>query len=188
MHSKLFNGKVEIPVETKVGVYNEEFAKFALWHAQHGRDKKLMEDLDGLNCESVEASATEEPDGGATNAATEELDDVATARPDSFLGLEHLSEKQDDVVYRRWIMGLVDHFASIRALEQVSHKLPSEAKINFSLLGLNRPSLRSGSWTAMTKEIRNICAHDSLVSRPLFPDPRRAYLLNPDFANIVHKS
>ena len=83
-------------------------------------------------------------------------------------------------------MGLVDHFSSIRVLEHVSRRLPPGAKINFSLLGLNRPQLRCGDWATMKQEIQRLCTDKSLVSTTLVS---RQWLrtLPPDFADQAIK-
>ena len=83
-------------------------------------------------------------------------------------------------------MGLVDHFSSICVLEHVSHRLPPGAKINFSLLGLNRPQLQCGDWATMKQEIQRLCTDKSLVSTTL---ASRQWLrtLPPDFADQAIK-
>ena len=48
-------------------------------------------------------------------SATEELD--AEAADEVLLDCVLLPENRAEVVCRRWIMGMVDHFASIRVLE-----------------------------------------------------------------------
>jgi hypothetical protein len=174
MHLKILKGKVEIPVERNVASYMQEFARLAEWHTQTNvRDQKLVKNLEALSKRPPQS-----PPAFPASTAPEELYPGA---PDEVLLDCVVSENGPEVVYRRWIMGLVDHFASIRVLERVSRRLPCEAKINFSLLGLNRPSLQSGSWATMTAEIRRLCEVDSLVSEALVS--RESKEPPPDFAN-----
>ena len=157
-HSELFFTDLKIPTDPQAGLYNQEFTRYTLWHSHLLNDKVLIKALDALSpqahSESVQASAiqaspTEELDAGDTD---EVLDNV----PDR--------DGKVGVIYRRWILGLVDHFASIRVLERACGKLPEKAKINFSLLGLNRPSLLCDSWTSMVDNIQAICQDSSLFS------------------------
>jgi hypothetical protein len=166
-HLSLLSGLLSMPQEACIGMYTSNFDKFTKWHASYHNDKELIEHIrqgaavqaSATEASDTEASASEESDAGTT-------DEVLDSAPDA--------DRDVWVVYRKWIMGLVDHFASIRVLERVSVKLPSEAKINFSILALNRPSLPSGSWNTMADEIQTLCKDSSLVSKasktPLPPD------------------
>lgn len=161
-HSKLISCLFLIPMEIHVGIYTQNFEDITKLHANHVNVKILEDSISALNgppsqppefvqasaidALAAEESATEESDAGTT-------DEVLDSAPDV------------ESVYRRWIMGMVDHFASIRVLERVSGKLPPEAKINFSILGMNRPSLPSCSWATMVGEIQTLCQDSFLVSK-----------------------
>ena len=145
-HSSLLNGLLWIPTEAHVEMYTQDFAKFKGWHANHVDDVAQIKRIEALatsnnsqpGSTSVQASAVKDSASEESGTTDEVLDNV----PDAESG----------VVYRKWIMGMVDHFASIRVLERVCVRLPREAKINFSIIGLNRPSL-SSDWDTM------VCAH-----------------------------
>ena len=162
-HSRLFKtylkllSTLQIPVEGRAMLYRQVFAKFTAWHTHHVHDKRLMEDL---------TPSQPRPDPVDDEPRPDPVDDEAVDEVlDCLLGLEPVSEDQPDVLFRRRIMGMVDHFASICVLERVSRILPPKAKFNFSLLGLNRPSLLSDSWAKMKDQIRTLCQDDSLVSK-----------------------
>jgi len=182
-HSRLFKtflksvqDTLPIPVESNVEFYNQEFAKVVtLWRTHHGHDKTLVEALTAsqprrpepvqaldVKALTVVASASKEEESAAEDLDAEASDEVLL---DCLPGPEPFTENATDVLCRRWIMGLVDHFASIRVLERVSRQLPPNAEINFSLLGLNRPSLVSDTWTEMADMIRTLCKDNILVSR-----------------------
>ena len=95
------------------------------WQKNHDRDKEVICQIEKECFKDVDKSGAEAGDG-----ATDEILDCP--------GNDLESNYEVEVVYRRWIMGL-EHFASIHVLEQVSGRLPLEAKINFSILGLNCP-------------------------------------------------
>ena len=176
-HSSLFNDLLSIPTEDRVRKYTQDFEAFTQWHANsHVDDKLLIERIGALatskDSPQPQASAVKDSavQASATEAsASEELDAGTTD--------EVLDSAQSEVgvVYRRWIMGMVDHFTSIRVLERVCGKLPPKGTINFCILGLNRPKkLPSGSWAMMVGEIRKLCEDGSLASKasetPLPPD------------------
>ena len=176
-HSRLFKKHLMVlrdflmtPAEEHVPVYRQEFETFALRHPTcHDDDRELMSRIaasaSGDNPsqphpEAVQASAVKDSES-VVQASEEESDAAAT---DEVLDRFSSSDLEMEVVYRRWIMGLADHFASIRVLERVSGKLPREAEINFSILGLNRQSLQPSSWATMVEEIRTLCKDSSLIS------------------------
>ena len=173
-HLSLLSGLLSMPTEGFVPVYNARFTQFAGWHANHVSDTILINSIEALatskgsqpHSKSVPASAVK---NSATEASASEESDTGSTD-------EVLDTASGDVgvVYRKWIMGMVDHFASIRVLKRVCGKLPLEAKINFSILGLNRPSLRSDTWDDMVCDIQTLCRDSSLASkaseRPLPPD------------------
>lgn len=177
-HLSLLSGLLSMPTEAYVPVYISNFAQFAEWHANHVSDKLLIDSIEALatskdsqpRSKSVQASAVKD---SATEASASEESDTGTTDEvlDTVPG-------EVEVVYRKWIMGMVDHFASIRVLERVCGKLPPEAKINFSILGLNRPTL-SHSWDAMVRDIQTLCGDSSLASKASkMPQP-------PDLADKV---
>lgn len=167
-HLKSLNALLPIPTEANVERSLRIFADFEEWHTRHDYDKILMESIKALNrssqprTESVQASAVNDSESVVEASATTEESDADAGTID-----EVLQDHSQVDFYRRWIMGLVDHFASIRVLERASSKLPAGGKINFSILGLNRPSLLSDSWDTMSKEIRTLCQDSSLVSKAL---------------------
>ena len=108
-----------------------------------------MRGIDHLKPAQAKASGVPAVNASAEASTRIEIEaDADEVLPESEVGVE--------VVYQRWIIGLVDHFAAIRVLERVSAKLPPEGKINFSILGLNRPSLShaTSSWDTLAKEIQ----------------------------------
>ena len=175
-HSSIFNHLVIIPTEASLEIYTQDFKRFTEWHAaNHVLDKKLTVRIETLATsqdsprspsKSVQASAVKGP---ATEAS-------ASEESDAEINEEVLNDSDGTVgvVYRKWIMGLVDHFASIRVLERVCGKLPPKGKINFSILGLNRQELQFGSWDTIVTQIQKLCEDSSLVSKasnkPLPPD------------------
>jgi hypothetical protein len=163
-HLKLLKSVLTIPTEAQAGMYTESFVKFELWHDDQAYDKDLIRRI-----EALPVTVRGPPQPRPVEVAGEEVLDRAQPVSDT--------QTEVETVYRRWIMGLVDHFASIRVLERVSGRLPPEAKINFSILGLNRPSLTAGNWEAMVEEIQTVCKDSSLTSR-VSQKP-----LPPDFAN-----
>jgi len=178
-HLSLLSGLLLMPTEAYVAVYFRDFAKFEeLWQVNHVSDKLLIDSIEALatskdsqpRSKSAQASAVKD---SATEASASEESDTGTTDEvlDTVPG-------EVEVVYRKWIMGMVDHFASIRVLERVCGKIPPEAKINFSILGLNRPTL-SHSWDAMVREIKTVCQNSSLVLQASkMPQP-------PDLADTV---
>jgi hypothetical protein len=186
-HSHLFKTYLALlkplvmPAEGTVEARTKEFANLALWHGQHVRDKSLTHALDVLDPPSQpRPDKNLTPQALASDAA--ELEAAGT----DLEAVEYFPENEPHVVYRRWIMGLVDHFSSIRVLEHVARRLPPGAKINFSLLGLNRPQLQCGDWATMKQEIQRLCLDKSLVSTTL---ASRQWLrpLPPDFADQAIK-
>ena len=177
-HSSILNALLSIPTENQVELYYQREANIRkYWEVNNLKDKELREHIAALGSKdspwpskSVQAPATE------ASASTESLADAGT---DEVLDTVPDALDKVGIVYRKWIMGLIDHFASIRVLERVCSKLPSEAKINFSILGLNHLSLSFGSWGMMESEIKTLCKDSSILSKvsgkPL-PD---------DFANKV---
>jgi hypothetical protein len=117
-----------------------------------------------------------ESKGGSESASEDSCEAVEELGSGATEELERSSDtdKEVSVVYRKWIMGLVEHLASIRVLEQVSRKLKPKANISIALIGLDRPSLKSEGWDAMETIIRKLCQDKSLVSKvskmPLPPD------------------
>jgi hypothetical protein len=187
-HSRLFRthlkalGSLTLPNEAQAGIYVQQFTNVALWHTTcHEYDKSLVNRLKSIpqsSPESVQASAVK--DSAVEESTTEESAVKAsiTEESDAEVTEEILDRDLDpesgvtvDVLYRRWIMGMVDHFASIRVLERVCRKLPPKGKINYSILGLNRPSLSSGTWDVMVNEIKTLCQDSSLVSQALKKPP-----------------
>ena len=172
MHLKMLSHHLQLPTDDAAQTYIQEFVTITLSHERHLKDNDLINQILGSNnpppepCpESVQAPATEESDAG-----TDELPDAG---------------KETDVIFRRWIMGLVDHYASIRVLERVSRRLPPEGKIKFTILGLNRSPLPNDSWDKMVGEIRSLCQDISLVSqaRASIGENLKALLENPDLAS-----
>jgi len=155
-HTSLLSGLFLMPTEDLVGVYNQQFVVLTELNANHKELKESVAALNGPRSISVQASAVE---GSATEASASEESDTGTTD-------EVLEESvESGVVYRKWIMGMVDHFTSIHVLEQVCGGLPPKAEINFSILGLNRPSLSSDSWDTMVNEIQTLCGDGSLASK-----------------------
>lgn len=183
-HSKLFKHHLKVlntrkslskPTDSHAEIYAKDFETFAIWHACHvNKDATLMRDIEVLKPATSKASAVSAVASGAPAEAPITEADADEVLPES--------EVEVEMVYRKWIIGLVDHFAAIRVLERVSGKLSPEGKINFSILGLNRPSLPNASWDVMVGEIRSLCEDRSLFSRAA-----RERLLPSDFANRVIK-
>jgi hypothetical protein len=176
-HSKLLSyiPSLTVPTEAFAISYTKEFASIVTLHAKHhANDKLLIGSCNSPSPGPVGVSAVQALDNEESAAAAiEELDAAATDEV-----LDRVPGQGNhggvEVVYRRWIMGMVDHFASLRVLERVSAKLPPEGKVNFSILGLNRPKLEYDSWATMVGEIQKLCQDSSLVSlasnKPLPPD------------------
>jgi hypothetical protein len=174
MHLKSLGSRLTIPTDAQAMLYRREFMSFALWHAAcHKHDKTLVDQLKATRSqslpESVQASAVKDSavEASAIKASATEEPDAEAADDSEILDRDPESDPESYMLHRRWIMGMVDHFAAIRVLERVCRKLPPEAKINFSILGLNRPSIESDSWGTMVKEIQTICQDSSLVSKAL---------------------
>jgi hypothetical protein len=172
-HSKLLNPHLLNVKEMHAATYSQRFTEMTEWHnTHHDFDRELIQKIQAMNgtssqprpeSDQVQASAVK--DSVVEASATTEESDADAGTADEVLQ-EQDSDSEVDV-FRRWIMGLVDHFASIRVLERASGKLPAEGKINFSILGLNRPVLQISSWTTMSEEIRTLCQDSSLLSKAL---------------------
>jgi hypothetical protein len=167
VHLKLLNNTdsvLSLPTEAHMQIYTLAFKRLTSRHSDRlVKDRDLINDLqckvDDLNStssrscpKSVQASATEESDAEVNDEVLDRFRDT-----DAKIEVE--------VNYRMWIMNMVDHFAAIRALERVSVKLPPDGNFNFSIVGLNRPSLLSSSWDTMVGEIRMLCQDGSLLSK-----------------------
>jgi hypothetical protein len=80
------------------------------------------------------------------------------------------------VVFRRWIMSLVDHFTSIRVLERACVKLPESTEINFSLLGVDHRRATLPDWKTMETIARQLTSAESEIGTEKFIADLKAYI------------
>ena len=80
------------------------------------------------------------------------------------------------VIFRRWIMSLVDHFASVRVLERASVKLPVGDVIDFSLLGVDHRRMTLPNWTTLEAIIRQLTMAASWHHREKYLVHLKAYI------------
>jgi hypothetical protein len=116
-HSRLFKQHLKVlntrsglskPTDSRAEIYAKDVETFANWHAcQVNKDVTLMRDINALK--PAKASAVSAVEASAEAPITEA--DADEVLPES--------EVEVEMVYRRWIIGLVDHFAAIHVLEQV---------------------------------------------------------------------
>ena len=78
-------------------------------------------------------------------------------------------------IYRRWIMSLVDHFTSIRVLEQACVKLPAGENVSFSLLGMDHQKQTLPDWEIMENIICQLQPMES-VSRETYIADLKSYI------------
>jgi hypothetical protein len=60
------------------------------------------------------------------------------------------------MIFRRWIMSLVDHFTSIQILEWACVKLPKSEEISFSILGMDHQKTNLLDWETMKTMIHQL--------------------------------
>ena len=96
------------------------------------------------------------------------------------MGLTHAKNDLElpnaPVIFRRWIMSLVDHFASVQVLERASVKLPVGDVINFSLLGVDHQRMTLPNWMTLEAIIRQLTMAASWHHREKYLVHLKAYI------------
>jgi hypothetical protein len=84
----------------------------------------------------------------------------------------------EPVIIRRWIMSLVDHFASILVLERACVKLPDSGEISFSLLGVDHRRRNLPDWKKVETITRQLMLAVPTKKTDTFITQLKAYIKN----------
>jgi hypothetical protein len=119
---------------------------------------------DCQNC-SQEANKNDKADDNVDDSADDSADENADDNVESWAMelVATVADKQSEssdtpwsVICKRWIMSLVDHFASIRVLERACAKFQGDQEINFTLLGVDQRRVPLPDWNIMEDFLRQL--------------------------------